>query len=92
MRSSNQLEKVQKNCPKKFIGQKLLYTIIKVKTQFFCHFFVVNLFRMTFVQFFSMDLRSALNSAFFDAQYCIFVRIFYYFILGLFTNFEGKQG
>jgi hypothetical protein len=54
----------------KVIGGKLLHTVpgtylIKVKTPFFCHFFVDNFFRMSFYATFSTDSKSALNSALF---------------------------
>jgi hypothetical protein len=62
----------------KVIGGKLLHTVgyrvptylIKVKTPFFCHFFVDNFFRMSFYATFSNDSKTAINSALFTNFEC----------------------
>ncbi len=66
---SNPLKKLLKNAPKKSYKQNKFDNMSKgEKSAYFLHVFANNIFLLHFFKTFSMDSKSALNSAFFDTH------------------------
>jgi hypothetical protein len=78
MLSWNPFKKVQ-NITQKVTGQNLLHKVIKVKNSIFLSFIVDNFFHINFLATFSLDSKSASNSAFFNTHIAILGKIFNHF-------------
>ncbi len=63
-------KKIPKNS---YLAENFFHTVIKLKTQFFCHFFINNFFRKSFLANFSMDSNEiSINFGLFETHIAFF--------------------